>query len=156
MSTARLHVAVIGPGTATDEQSWLAEEVGARLAEAGALVVTGGLGGVMEAACRGAKSKLGSTLGLLPGADRRSANGWVDIAIPTGMGELRNGLVVRSADVVIAIGIGVGTLSEIAFALKTGTPVIGLGSWDIAGMVHAGDPDEAVASAIRHSRVGVS
>lgn len=147
------YIAVVGAGEATDEQAWLAEEVGAGLAEAGAVVVTGGLGGVMEAASRGAKSRLGRTLGLLPGDDRAAANGWVDIAVATGLGELRNGLIVRSADAVIAIGGGPGTLSEVGFALKTGTPVIGLGTWDIDGMVQAADPADAVARAIRHSSV---
>jgi uncharacterized protein (TIGR00725 family) len=145
------YIAVVGSGEADDQQAWLAEEVGAALAEAGAVVVTGGLGGVMEAACRGAKSRRGRTLGLLPGMDRASANGWVDIAVTTGLGELRNGLVVRSADAVVAIGGGSGTLSEIAFALKTGTPVIGLGTWDIEGMVRATDPRDAVTRALRHS-----
>jgi uncharacterized protein (TIGR00725 family) len=105
----------------------------------------------MEAACRGAKSRRGRTLGLLPGMDRASANGWVDIAVTTGLGELRNGLIVRSADAVVAIGGGSGTLSEIAFALKTGTPVIGLSTWDIEGMVQATDPRDAVTRALRHS-----
>ena len=145
------YIAVVGSGEADDQQAWLAEEVGAALAEAGAVVVTGGLGGVMEAACRGAKSRRGCTLGLLPGTDRAAANGWVDIAVTTGLGELRNGLVVRSADAVVAIGGGSGTLSEIAFALKTGTPVIGLGTWDIEGMVRATDPRDAVTRALRHS-----
>jgi hypothetical protein len=144
------YVAVVGPGDAGEADAWLAEEVGALLAEAGAVVVTGGLGGVMEAASRGAKSRRGQTLGLLPGDDRTAANGWVDIAVPTGMGEMRNALVVRSADAVIAIGGGAGTLSEIAFALKTGRVVIGLGTWDIAGIVQAGDPADAVARALRH------
>jgi uncharacterized protein (TIGR00725 family) len=144
------YIAVVGSGEASDEESWLAEEVGAALAEAGATVVTGGLGGVMEAACRGAKSRRGRTVGLLPGDDRSAANGWVDVAVATGMGEMRNALVVRSADAVIAIGGGPGTLSEIAFALKTGTPVVGLGTWDIDGMVRATDPQEAVARVIRH------
>jgi uncharacterized protein (TIGR00725 family) len=147
------YIAVVGAGEATEQQAWLAEEVGAGLAEAGAVVVTGGLGGVMEAACRGAKSRLGRTLGLLPGDDRTAANGWVDVAVATGLGELRNGLIVRSSDAVIAIGGGPGTLSEIAFALKTGTPVVGLGTWDIDGMVHAVDPADAVARALRHSSV---
>jgi uncharacterized protein (TIGR00725 family) len=145
------YVAVVGPGDAEDEQLWLAEEVGAGLAEAGAVVVTGGLGGVMEAACRGAKSRRGRTLALLPGTDRTAANGWVDVAVPTGMGEMRNALVVRSADAVIAIGGGSGTLSEIAFALKAGKPVFGLGGWDIDGMVQAQDPADAVLRACRHS-----
>jgi uncharacterized protein (TIGR00725 family) len=145
------YIAVVGSGEADDQQSWLAEEVGAALGEAGAVLVTGGLGGVMEAACRGAKSRRGRTLGLLPGTDRAAANGWVDIAVTTGLGELRNGLIVRSADAVVAIGGGSGTLSEIAFALKTGTPVIGLSTWDIDGMVQATDPRDAVTRALRHS-----
>jgi uncharacterized protein (TIGR00725 family) len=146
------YVAVVGPGDAGETDTWLAEEVGARLAEAGAVVVTGGLGGVMEAACRGAKSRRGQTLGLLPGDDRAAANGWVDIAVPTGMGEMRNALIVRSADAMIAVGGGTGTLSEIAFALKIGRAVVGLGTWDIAGIVQAGDPADAVARALRRER----
>jgi uncharacterized protein (TIGR00725 family) len=148
---AAAYIAVVGAVDAGDEQSWLAEEVGAALAEAGAVTVTGGLGGVMEAASRGAKSRRGQTLGVLPGDDRLAANGWVDIAVATGMGELRNGLVVRSSDAVIAVGGGNGTLSEIALALKAGKPVIGLGGWDIEGMVQASDARDAVARAIRHS-----
>jgi hypothetical protein len=144
------YVAVVGSGEADDQLAWLAEEVGAALADAGAVVVTGGLGGVMEAASRGAKSRLGQTLGLLPGDDRTAANGWVDIAVPTGMGELRNGLVVRSSDAVIAVGGGHGTLSEIALALKAGKPVVGLAGWDIDGMVQAADPQDAVARVIRN------
>jgi uncharacterized protein (TIGR00725 family) len=147
---ATTYVAVVGAGEATGEQAWLAEEVGAALAEAGAVVVTGGLGGVMEAASRGAKSRRGRTLGLLPGEDRGAANGWVDIAVPTGMGEMRNALVVRTADAVIAIGGGAGTLSEIALALKAGKLVVGLGTWDIEGMVHARDPADAVTRVFGH------
>lgn len=145
------YVAVIGPSVATPEEEWLAEEVGAGLARAGAVVVTGGLGGVMEAACRGAKSRLGQTIGILPGTDRTDANGWVDLALPTGMGELRNALVIRAADAVVAIGCSHGTLAELALALRDGTLVVGLGSWDIEGMVQAADPADAVARAIRHS-----
>src|SRR5918912_3497136 len=104
------YIAVVGPGDASDEQVQTAEEVGARVAEAGAVLVTGGLGGVMEAACRGARSVRGLTVGLLPGSDRRAANGWVDVALPTGLGELRNGLIVRAADALLAIGGGTGTL----------------------------------------------
>lgn len=146
------YIAVVGPGVATDEHLWLAEEVGAGLAQGGALVVTGGLGGVMEAACRGAKSRLGTTLGFLPGVDRTEANGWVDVAVATGLGELRNGLVVRAADAVIAIGVGPGTLSEIGLALKLGTPVIGLGTVEFAGIVEATAPADAVARALRDAR----
>src|SRR3954452_20158339 len=108
-----------------------AGDVGRRIADAGGIVVCGGLRGVMEAACRGARSADGITVGLLPGADPGDANPFVSVAIPTGIGELRNGLVVRAADVVIAIGGEWGTLSEIALAIKNGTPVVGLDTWDL-------------------------
>jgi uncharacterized protein (TIGR00725 family) len=123
------YVAVVGPGDATDELCELAAEVGRLLGAAGAVVVTGGLGGVMAAACRGAKEGGGTTVGLLPGRDRSAANEWVDIAIPTGLAELRNGLVVAAADAVIAVGGSWGTLSEIALARRAGHPVIGLRTW---------------------------
>lgn len=139
------YVAVVGPGEASPEELHTAEEVGAGLAAAGAVVVTGGLGGVMEAACRGARSRRGRTLGILPGDDRDAANGWVEIAVPTGMGELRNGLVVRAADAVVAIGGGHGTLSEIALALKLGRPVVGLGTWEVHGVDHVSTPEAALA-----------
>ncbi|MEA2319128.1 MAG: hypothetical protein QOD44_3317 [Solirubrobacteraceae bacterium] len=150
--TAPPYVAVAGPGEASPQQVEAAEAIGAGLAQAGAVVVTGGLGGVMEAACRGARSKRGRTLGLLPGDDRAAANGWVEIAVATGMGELRNGLVVRAADAVVAVGGGHGTLSEIALALKLGRPVIGLGTWEVHGVEHVSTPAEAVgrvAAALR-------
>lgn len=138
------YIAVVGPGAATPEQAALAEDVGARLAEAGAVVVTGGLGGVMEAASRGARSKRGMTVGLLPGDDRDAANGWVEIAIATGLGELRNGLIVRSVDGAVAIGGGAGTLSEIALALKLGKPVVGIGTWEVHGVEQLAGADDAV------------
>jgi hypothetical protein len=122
--------------------------VGRRLAEAEAVVITGGLGGVMEAASRGACEAGGTTVGLLPGSDRAAANQWVTIAIATGLGELRNGLVVRAADAVIAVGGAYGTLSEVALALKTGLPVIGLGTWAIEGIEPVSSPAEAVARAL--------
>ena len=138
------YVAVVGPGDASPQELLLAEEVGAGLAAAGALVVTGGLGGVMEAACRGARSRGGTTLGILPGDDRFAANGWVQVAVATGVGELRNGLVVRAADAVVAIGGGHGTLSEIALALKLGRPVVGLGTWEVHGVEHVSTPRDAL------------
>jgi uncharacterized protein (TIGR00725 family) len=147
------YVAVVGPGTdATEAQCALAEEVGARLAEAGAIVVTGGLGGVMEAACRGARSRRGTTVGLLPGLDRGAANGWVDVAIPTGLGELRNGLVVRAADALVAVGGGAGTLSEIALAVKGSLVVAGLGTWELPGVTAAASARDAVALALQSTR----
>ena len=142
------YVAVVGPGDASDEQERLAEAVGRELAAHDAIVVCGGLGGVMAAACRGAATAGGLSVGVLPGNDRAAANQWATIAIPTGLGELRNGLVVRAADAVIAVGGGHGTLSEIALALKTGVNVIGLGSWDIAGIQPADDPRDAVNRAL--------
>src|SRR3954471_16837230 len=138
------YVAVVGASTATPAEEAIAEEVGAGLAGAGAVVVTGGLGGVMEAACRGARSRRGRTVGLLPGEDRDAANGWVEIAIATGLGELRNGLVVRAADAVVAVGGGHGTLSEVALALKLGRPVVGLGTWEVHGVEHVSTPEEAI------------
>jgi uncharacterized protein (TIGR00725 family) len=138
------YVAVVGPGDASPPELQAAEEVGAGLAAAGAVVVTGGLGGVMEAACRGARSRHGTTLGILPGEDRDAANGWVQVAIATGLGELRNGLVVRAADALVAIGGGHGTLSEVALALKLGRPVVGLGTWDVHGVDQVSTPAEAL------------
>jgi uncharacterized protein (TIGR00725 family) len=98
----------------------------------------------MEAACRGARSRHGHTLGILPGEDREAANGWVEIAVATGLGELRNGLVVRAADALVAVGGGHGTLSEVALALKLGRPVVGLGTWDVHGVEHVSTPEEAL------------
>jgi uncharacterized protein (TIGR00725 family) len=148
-----VYVAVVGAGVdATEAQCALAEEVGALLAEAGATIVTGGLGGVMEAACRGARSRHGTTVGLLPGLDRSAANGWVEVAIPTGLGELRNGLLVRAADAVVAVGGGPGTLSEIALALKGGLVVMGLGTWEVPGVRAASSAQDAVAQALAAAR----
>ena len=139
----------MGAGDATDAQRAAAEETGRLLAEAGAVVVTGGLGGVMEAASKGAREAGGLTLGLLPGIDRRDANPHVQVAVPTGMGEARNALVVRAADAVIAIGGEWGTLSEIALARKGGKPVAGLDTWDLDGVESCESPADAVAAALR-------
>jgi hypothetical protein len=138
------YIGVVGPGEASSQELWLAEEVGAGLAGLGAVVVTGGLGGVMEAACRGARSRNGRTLGLLPGEDREAANGWVEIAVATGLGELRNALIVRACDALVAVGGGHGTLSEVAFALKVGRPVVGLGTWAVHGVDEVSTADEAI------------
>jgi uncharacterized protein (TIGR00725 family) len=144
----RVYVAVVGGGDAPAGVVAQAEEVGRGLAAAGAVVVCGGLGGVMAGACRGAKAAGGTTLGILPGTERGQANPWVDVAVPTGMGEARNALVVRSADALVALAGEYGTLSEIALALRLGRPVIGLASWDIDGVSPAADPAEAVAQAL--------
>lgn len=144
MTRDRLHVGVSGGGEATDAACRLAEEVGRELARRGAVVVTGGLGGAMEAACRGAKAEGGTTLGILPTHDRADANEWVDVAVPTGLGEARNALVVRAADALVAVAGEFGTLSEIALALKIGIPVVGLETWELA---RDGRPVEAIVAA---------
>jgi len=146
-------IAVIGAGECTPEVAQLAEEVGRRLAEKGAILICGGLGGVMEAACRGAKSAGGTTVGILPGTNPGDANPYVDIPIATGMGQARNVIVVASAQAVIAVGGGYGTLSEIGHASKLGTPVVGLDTWNLKkegyiGIMEAKSPAEAVERAI--------
>ncbi|HSD81662.1 MAG TPA: TIGR00725 family protein [Solirubrobacteraceae bacterium] len=142
------YVAVAGSGDAAPELLAAAEEVGAGLAAGGAVVVTGGLGGIMEAASRGARSKLGQTVGVLPGTDRADANGWVGTALTTGMGEQRNVLIAQSCDVLVAIGAGYGTLSEVAMTLKLGRPVVSLWSWEVEGVLEVTTPDAAVARAL--------
>jgi uncharacterized protein (TIGR00725 family) len=150
-----MFVAVVGDGRCSAEVAALAEATGRELAQRGAVVVCGGLGGVMEAACRGAKAAGGLTIGILPGTLRRDANRYVDIPIVTGMGEARNVLVVQSAQVVIAVHGEYGTLSEIAHALKLGIPVVGLHTWSLAkggeerqAIVRAQTPQEAVEKAL--------
>ncbi|MBV9465909.1 MAG: TIGR00725 family protein [Solirubrobacterales bacterium] len=142
------YVAVVGAGDASAVQLRAAEEVGRAVARAGACLVCGGLGGVMAAACRGASEVGGVTIGVLPGSDRRAGNEWLTVALPTGLGELRNGLVVRAADVVIAVGGAYGTLSEVALALKTGVPVVGLDSWEVDGVLAVDSPAAAVERAL--------
>jgi uncharacterized protein (TIGR00725 family) len=139
---------VVGPGDATAEQEAAAEEVGRLLARRGAVVVCGGLGGVMEAACRGARGEGGVAVGILPGLDRGAANPHASVAIATGLGEARNALVVRAADSLIAVGGAYGTLAEIALALKAGKPVVGLGTWEIDGVERAEGPESAVEAAL--------
>lgn len=154
-----VNVAVVGSGVAGPDDAD-AEEVGRRLADAGAVVVCGGLGGVMAAVCRGAQDAGGTTVGILPGTGRHDGNRHLTVAIPTGLGEVRNTLVVRAADAVVAIGGEHGTLSEIAFALKTGVPVVGLRTWELtrgdgvedAGIRRAADPEDAVALALALAR----
>lgn len=148
-------VAVVGGGLCTPQEAVTAEAVGRLLAEAGAILICGGMGGVMAAACRGAKSAGGLTIGVLPGFNAADANPHVDIPIVTGMGEARNIIIVRTASAVVAVGGEFGTLSEIAFALKLGRPVIGLRTWELAregrpaqAIVRAETPDEAVRLAL--------
>jgi uncharacterized protein (TIGR00725 family) len=148
-------VAIIGAGRCSKEVAQVAESVGRELARRGAALVCGGLGGVMEAACRGAKSGGGLTIGVLPGFSRHEANPYVDIPVVTGLGEARNVIVVRTAQAVIAVDGEYGTLSEIAYALKLGIPVVGLNTWQLAklgrrvpAIVEATTPAEAVDKAL--------
>ncbi len=142
-------VAVIGGGECTEEQAGIAREVGAKLAQRGCVLITGGMGGIMEAASAGSKSQGGLTVGILPGTSAADANEHVDIPIVTGLSHARNSLVVRSADAVITVDGGYGTLSEIALALAMGIPVVGLDSWDIDGVETASTAGEAVERALQ-------
>jgi uncharacterized protein (TIGR00725 family) len=146
------YVAVIGASQATDEDLRDAEAVGALLARAGAIVVCGGRGGVMAAAAKGAAQAGGTVVGMLPGEGRSDANEWVTVAIPTGMGELRNGLIVRAAEAMIAIGGAYGTLSEIALGLSAKLRVYGLHTWEIDGIVAVDSPEQAVEGALAAAR----
>lgn len=119
-------IGVIGGGDCTTEEASFAEETGRLVAEGGAVLVCGGLGGVMEAAAKGAKANGGVTVGILPGTEPTAANRYIDVPLATGLGEMRNFLIVRTAHALIAIGGGVGTLSEIALAQRVGKPVVGL------------------------------
>ena len=142
------YIAVIGASKATPEQERAAEAVGRGLGAAGAIVITGGGPGVMAAASRGARGAGAVVLGILPGLDRRAANEWVSVAVPTGLGELRNGLIIRAADAAVAVGGAYGTLSEIALALSAGLGVVGIDSWPIDGIEIAGSPEAAVRRAL--------
>lgn len=149
-------IGIIGASNATKEEYLLAEQVGKRLAEKGVTIICGGLGGVMEACCKGAKSAKGLTIGILPGNSRDDANPYVDIPIPTGISDARNLIIIKSCHAIIAIGGGYGTLSEIAFALRLQIPVIGLKTWELNKIskeqnkiIIAETPEEAVEKAIK-------
>ena len=153
------YIAVVGAGDASPGETDQAEEVGRLLGRAGAVLVCGGLGGVMDAAARGTRSEGGISVGILPGDDRGAAGPHLKVAIPTGLGEARNALVVRASDAVIAVGGEFGTLSEIAFALRIGKPVIGLDTWQLAkhgrpveAIVRASSASEAVSLALQRMR----
>jgi uncharacterized protein (TIGR00725 family) len=151
-----MYVAVCGPDPCSPDVAEQAEKVGRLLAQAGAVLVCGGLGGSMEAAARGSAEAGGTVLGILPGANRSGGNPYLTLSIPTGMGEGRNTLIVRSSDALIAVAGEFGTLSEIAFALKTGVPVVGLGTWELSkagrrveAFPQVSSPEEAVREALR-------
>ncbi len=154
-----LMVAVIGAAECSPEVAAQAREIGQELGRRGVVLICGGRGGVMEAACQGAKAEGGLTVGILPGNDRSEANPFVDLPIVTGLGNARNAVVVRSADAVIALAGGYGTLSEIGLAFKMGKPVVGLDTWELArngqpvqDMIVARTPRQAVAWAVALAR----
>lgn len=136
-------IAVLGGRTCSPELTAIAEEVGYLIAKNDAVLICGGHGGVMEAACRGAQKVGGITIGILPGVDKRLANPYVTIPIITGIGEARNAIITRSADAAIAINGSYGTLSEIAFCLSFGIPVIGIQTWQVDKNIHHVETAEA-------------
>ena len=143
-------VAVIGAGDAPPAVCKLAFEVGREIARRGAVLINGGLAGVMESAAAGARKEGGHTIGVIPGYERSAANPYIEFAIATGIGEARNAVIVASADAVIAMRGEGGTLAEIGFALKFGKPVVALDSWpEIAGLNRADTAADAVALALR-------
>jgi len=142
-------IGVIGGSEASEELLRLAERVGSLIASEGCVLVCGGLGGVMEAAAKGAKSAGGLTVGVLPGGSRSDANPYIDIAIATNMGHARNAIIAHTSDALIAVGGRYGTLSEISFGLALGKRVVSLKSWDVdPGIIAAGTPEEAVSKAV--------
>jgi len=145
-------IAVIGQGSGCPQTILAyAEEVGKEIAKKNGIVICGGLKGVMEAVCRGAKQEGGMTIGVIPGAEKSDANKFVDFPIVTGLGEARNSIIIRTADTVIAVGGKYGTLSEISFSLAFGKPVIGLNTWkNIEGIIYRDSPAEAVEEAFSH------
>ncbi len=155
MTNKKKFIAVIGGSQCSKEEAKLAEEVGRELARRGAILVCGGLSGVMEAVCKGAQSEGGITIGILPGDNRQAANPYVQIPIVTGIGYARNAIVVKSAQAIIAIDGNYGTLSEISHALQNGIPVIGLNTWALSkngqpdnSIILAQSPTEAVDKAL--------
>lgn len=154
-------IGIIGSSNANPKENLLAQEVGELLAKEGIIIICGGLGGVMEACCRGVKENGGLTIAILPGVSATDANPYVDIPIPTGIGEARNLIIIRASSSIIAIGGGYGTLSEIAFALRLGIPVIGLETWELEkiskeslNIIKVKTAKEAVKKAIEMAQIG--
>jgi len=144
---SKIIIAVIGTGSADESLLKIAEEVGRLIARRDAILICGGLGGVMEAASKGARSEGGTTVGILPQDHKNEANPYIDIPVATGFGEGRNVIIARSADALITVGGEYGTLSEIAFGLRMGKPVIGIKTWDIKGIIKAENAEDAVNKA---------
>jgi uncharacterized protein (TIGR00725 family) len=145
----RIRIGVIGGAAPEARFREIAYEVGRLIAEKGAILVCGGLGGVMEAAARGAKQAGGLTVGILPGGSPQDANPYIDIAVATGMGYSRNNLVVMNSDTLIAVDGSFGTLSEIAYARVHGKKIVGIGTWEIEGVVQVQSPEQAVEQALK-------
>ena len=144
-------IGVIGPADPLPEEYAIAQSVGRQIAGHHETLVCGGLSGIMEAACKGAKEQDGLTVGIVP--DTSNGNGFLDIVIRTGIGHARNAIIAQSADAVIAIGGSYGTLSEIAIALKMKRPVFGIKTWDIKGVIQCMTPEEAVLRAVNAARL---
>ena len=154
-STDTIYIGVIGAGKCAKKLKEQACAVGKAIAESNAILVCGGLKGVMEAAAKGAKEAGGTVVGIIPGANRSAANPYCDVVIPTGIGEARNVIVVQSSDVLISLHGKFGTISEMAFALKMKKPVISLVNWDLfPETIHMPDPQRAVAKAVELARDG--
>jgi uncharacterized protein (TIGR00725 family) len=150
----RTRIGVIGGRSGDKETLETARRVGELIAKSGAALVCGGLGGVMAAAAAGARKAGGLTIGILPGNDPAEANPHIDVPIATGLGYTRNSLVILNADALIAVDGGFGTLSEIAYGNIYGKKVIGLGTWEVEGVVRAASPEEAVALALQAAKAG--
>lgn len=146
----KIRIGVIGGGAPDPDSANAAYSAGRLIAEKGALLVCGGLSGVMEMAARGCHEAGGLSIGILPGENRNAANRYIDIPVATGMGYSRNALVVMNSDALIAVGGKFGTLSEIAFSFVQDKPVFGINTWDIKGVHPVRSPEEAVAKALRH------
>lgn len=143
MRTQKITISVIGRNEFNDKVEPIARRIGNIVAKVGAVLVCGGLGGVMEAAARGAKEAGGTTIGLLPGIDKSDANPYIDIALPTSIGFARNAMVACSADIIVALPGSYGTSSEISYGLVYKRPVIDLGGWNVEGMIKVKNVDEA-------------
>lgn len=146
-SGRRVAIGVLGGRDVSSDVRQIAENVGNGIAKLGGIVVCGGMGGVMEAACIGAKSRDGLTIGILPTDSKDEGNPYLDIVIATGMGGARNSIIAKSIDAAIAIDGQYGTLSEIAMCLEAGVIVVGLNTWNIEGVIDADSPEDAVAKA---------
>ena len=156
MTVREIIFAVIGTRKPSPEESSLAEEVGRELAKNGITLICGGLGGVMEDACRGARAEGGLTIGVIPGDDPKSANPYVQIPIVTGIGYARNVIIVKTAQAIIAVGGGYGTLTELGYALDSKKPVIGLKTWKFSrnnrmdkSIIRVNNAKEAVSKALK-------